>query len=195
MKTLTLIRHGATAGNLEKRYIGRTDEPLCPLGIAQAERLREQGFFVDALFVSPALRARQTAQLVFPNMPYTVVDGLMETDFGMFEGKCAQELQNDPFYQAWLGSDCLGPVPGGESAAEFKPRCCSAFYTAAQALPEHARAAFVIHGGVIMAILEAYASPPRGFYESHVGNGEFVQCEYDGRMLRIVGGALYRQGE
>ena len=31
-----LIRHGKTAGNLAGRYIGcRTDEPLCPEGIAQ----------------------------------------------------------------------------------------------------------------------------------------------------------------
>ena len=30
-----LIRHGMTKGNLEKRYVGcRTDEPLCPGGIA-----------------------------------------------------------------------------------------------------------------------------------------------------------------
>ena len=26
---IVLIRHGATAGNIEKRYIGTTDEPLC----------------------------------------------------------------------------------------------------------------------------------------------------------------------
>ena len=26
---IVLIRHGATKGNLEKRYIGRTDEDLC----------------------------------------------------------------------------------------------------------------------------------------------------------------------
>ena len=31
MKKLLFIRHGATAGNLERRYIGYTDEPLCDL--------------------------------------------------------------------------------------------------------------------------------------------------------------------
>ena len=30
---IVLIRHGATKGNLEKRYIGRTDEDLCGEGI------------------------------------------------------------------------------------------------------------------------------------------------------------------
>ena len=33
-----LIRHGQTQGNRERRYIGcRTDEPLCPEGIAQLQ--------------------------------------------------------------------------------------------------------------------------------------------------------------
>ena len=33
MIQLYLIRHSMTAGNLKKRYIGRTDESLCPEGI------------------------------------------------------------------------------------------------------------------------------------------------------------------
>ena len=50
MKQLILIRHGATAGNLEKRYIGRTDEALCPLGIHQVEELKTHDFRLDFLF-------------------------------------------------------------------------------------------------------------------------------------------------
>ena len=30
--TVYLIRHGQTQGNLERRYIGSTDQPLCPRG-------------------------------------------------------------------------------------------------------------------------------------------------------------------
>ena len=34
-----LIRHGMTRGNMEKRYVGcRTDESLCPEGIAQLKQ-------------------------------------------------------------------------------------------------------------------------------------------------------------
>ena len=32
MRDLYLIRHGKTKGNLEGRYIGTTDEPLCEEG-------------------------------------------------------------------------------------------------------------------------------------------------------------------
>ena len=34
MPELIFIRHGQTAGNLRHNYVGRTDEPLCPEGIA-----------------------------------------------------------------------------------------------------------------------------------------------------------------
>ena len=52
MIDILFIRHGATEGNLHRRYIGRTDEPLCAAGIAQAERLRGQNLSADCLFVS-----------------------------------------------------------------------------------------------------------------------------------------------
>ena len=55
-----LIRHGKTQGNLEKRYVGSTDEPLCASGAAQ---LREQAACYPAaqrLVVSPLLRCSES---------------------------------------------------------------------------------------------------------------------------------------
>ena len=92
MIQLIFIRHGATAGNLEKRYIGSTDEPLCDIGIAQVESLRKHNFQADFLYVSPMLRTRQTAELLFPKMDYTFVSDFRETNFGLFEGKTAEEI-------------------------------------------------------------------------------------------------------
>ena len=47
---------------------------------------------------------------------------------------------------------------------------------------------FVVHGGVIMAIMEAYARPKKDFYAYHIGNGECLACTYDGRVLTVKGG-------
>lgn len=113
MIDIFFIRHGATEGNLRRRYIGRTDEPLCEAGIAQVKALQKRGLSVDRLFVSPMLRTRQTADILFPKMHYTVVDGLIETDFGRFEGKSADKLSGDPAYQAWVDAMCLTPHPRG----------------------------------------------------------------------------------
>ena len=74
MIQLIFIRHGATAGNLEKRYIGSTDEPLCDVGVAQVEALRKHNFQADFLYVSPMRRTLQTAELLFPEMFHTIVE-------------------------------------------------------------------------------------------------------------------------
>lgn len=34
---MTFIRHGKTAGNMEHRYVGRTNQELCDEGIAWSE--------------------------------------------------------------------------------------------------------------------------------------------------------------
>ena len=182
---LVFIRHGATAGNLQRRYIGRTDEPLCPEGIAQITALRGKLPAPEALFVSPMLRARQTAELLFPGMACTVVDGLRETDFGVFEGKNAAEMAEDPAYRAWVYSGCTAPIPGGEAVAAFKARCVAAFRYALKAAPQAGLSFFILHGGGIMAILEALAEPRRDFYAYHIGNGEYLRCRYDGEKLSL----------
>ena len=69
-----LLRHGQTQGNLEKRYIGKTDEPLLLDDTesmrkisALQKRLEQEGIAgSQKLFVSPMLRCRQTAELLFP---------------------------------------------------------------------------------------------------------------------------------
>ena len=179
------IRHGATEGNLRRRYIGRTDEPLCEAGIAQVKALQKRRLSVDRLFVSPMLRTRQTADILFPKMHYTVVDGLIETNFGRFEGKSADKLSGDPAYQAWVDAMCLTPIPEGESVTDFKTRCCEAFAETIKNVQDGSRVGFVVHGGVIMAIMEAYAHPKKDFYAYHIGNGECLQGVYDGETIQI----------
>ena len=183
MKTVLMIRHGATAGNLERRYIGRTDESLCELGISQVRELARQGLEADAVFVSPALRTRQTAEILFPHIKAQVIPELWETDFGKFEGKTAQELTGDPDYQTWVDGACLGPIPGGESITDFKTRCVTAFHRAMDTIADGQTAAFVIHGGCVMAILEACSDPPCGFYDHHISPGQMLKRNYENGVL------------
>lgn len=61
---IIFIRHGRTAGNLEKRYIGRTDEPLCKEGITELESIKYPD--CDAVFASPMNRCLQTAKFIYP---------------------------------------------------------------------------------------------------------------------------------
>lgn len=174
MIRLFLIRHGATAGNLARRYVGRTDEPLCREGIAQMEALKQQGLRPDCLFVSPMLRARQSAQILFPGMACTVVDDFRESDFGAFEGKTADELSEDPDYRRWVDTLCQGPIPGGERMADLKRRCVAAFRALLPSIPDGSTAALVVHGGTIMALMEVCAPQAGDFYAFHIPNGQYV---------------------
>lgn len=184
MKIL-LIRHGATAGNLEHRYIGRTDEHLCPLGVQQMIQLKQLNLTAERLFVSPAVRTRQSAQILFPDMACIPVPELWETDFGAFEGKNAQELKDDPQYVTWVLQNCRAPIPGGEAVEQFKKRCCLGFFRCLQEA-DASSAAFVIHGGVIMAILERYAVPSRDFYSYHIANGEMVEYTWSEKTQKLT---------
>ena len=58
--TVYLIRHGQTQGNLERRYIGSTDQPLCPAGREALGPLPP----VDRVYASPLRRCRETAALL-----------------------------------------------------------------------------------------------------------------------------------
>ena len=179
MISLVFIRHGATNGNLEKRYIGRTDEPLCSKGIEQALKLRGCNLPKKHIFVSPMKRAIQTAELIFPESKYVIEENFKETDFGIFEGKTASELSENEEYRLWVDSMCSSPVPNGESITEFKKRCVNAFKKIVKTLPDNSEVSFVIHGGVIMAILEHFSKTNGNFYDYHIKNGEFIVCNFE----------------
>ncbi len=59
-----LIRHGLTAGNLKKRYIGRTDESLCEAGRSKLLKINRNYPIAQKIFVSPMKRCKETAKLI-----------------------------------------------------------------------------------------------------------------------------------
>ncbi len=187
--TLLLIRHAEVQGNIEQRYIGRTDQPLCPQGELTARALYERGLpKPDALYVSPYIRCRRTAELLFPHMQKQVVQELRECDFGEFEGKTAAELSGDLRYAAWLDSGCAGDIPGGESPAEFMSRAADALCGIIARSGPGETVAVVTHGGCIMAMLTLLALPRREFYDWRIRNCAPVICRCTGGHLSVEGG-------
>ena len=182
---IRLIRHGLTAGNAAHRYVGSSDEPLCPEGIEAAER-QEKDRSLPRVFVSPMLRARQTAAILFPNAEQTVVDGFREMDFGAFEGRTADEMEHDPAYRAWVDDLCRGECPGGESQTEFHARVKTAFLETVQ--KTRADATVVAHGGVIMSILYQFARPEKAFYEWMMPNlgGFEADCVTENGAIALI---------
>lgn len=171
-----LIRHGRTQGNAEHRYTGcRTDEALCPDGIAQLRTLRYPD--ADAVYASPLKRCVQTAGIIYPGKLVRIIDDLRECDFGAFEGRNYDELKDDPEYQSWLDSGGERPFPGGESKKEFSERCVAAFEAITAGLDEGSYA-FIVHGGTIMAIMEHLTGG--SYYDFQVQNGRGFILDADG---------------
>ena len=113
-----LIRHGQTAGNALRRYIGSTDQPLTPEG-AEGAKAAGARRSVRSVFVTPLVRTQQTARILFPDAEQTVVPALREMDFGDFEDRSFEDMKDDPAYRAWVEGGCLAPCPNGESVLEF----------------------------------------------------------------------------
>ena len=172
MIKLWLIRHGKTEGNKLSRYIGTTDEPLCQEG---TEFLHKMDYpKVQAVYVSPLKRCVQTAEILFPGAEQVVCEQMRECDFGLFEGKNYQELTGNPKYQSWIDSGGTKAFPGGEDPIEFRKRCVCGFEQMMEKMIKGKRKkiAFVVHGGTIMSVMEAFDPEKKEFYHWQVKNGK-----------------------
>jgi len=178
------IRHGATMGNLAKKYIGITDEELCPEGISELKNLM---FPVpDLLICSPLKRCVQSAQILFPGQEVQICEDFRECDFGDFENHNYQELTGNPDYQYWIDSGGLSAFPGGECPEDFKKRTIKAFARLMTVIPEIRNMTLVVHGGTIMSILEHYAIPKKSYYDWQIPNAHGYVTEFDRIQQKII---------
>ncbi|NUT92216.1 MAG: bifunctional RNase H/acid phosphatase [Saccharothrix sp.] len=125
---LYLLRHGQTELSVARRYSGRGNPPLTDVGRRQAEAAARRLAKVDGLTAvvsSPLDRAHQTAQAVAQavGLDAGTHDGLIETDFGGWEGLTfAEAAARDPqVHRLWLGDPAV-PAPGGESFDQVHER-------------------------------------------------------------------------
>ena len=181
---IVLIRHGKTNGNAEKRYIGITDEPLSKAGISE---IRKHNYpLVDVVVASSMKRCVQTAGIIYPNNEIITDDRFNECDFGDFEGKNYSELNGRADYQEWINSNGRMPFPNGENMEDFKKRCILGFEDHIMKFFDKNLIAFVVHGGTIMSVLEAYCRDGRGYFDFMCDNLNGFYCTWEeGRCTNI----------
>jgi len=88
---LYLLRHGESMGNLTHVIDSRSlNLPLSDAGVQQAKMQADTLKFIDfsAIYSSPLLRARQTADLMnqWLDVGITISDSLYEVDLGVLDG-------------------------------------------------------------------------------------------------------------
>ncbi len=129
MKHIFVIRHGQTEWNLARRMQGRLDSPLTHAGMEQAHShgaLLKSLASIDAMFVSPSGRTRETAYIInsYVRAGVTYEEALLERDVGHWSGLSVDELE-DAFPQAWrqrTEDPFNHRPPAGESLADMSER-------------------------------------------------------------------------
>jgi len=178
MREIVLVRHGNYVP--DPAIDEKIGPPLSPIGVAQARlagaRLHGELSQLDALYVSPMQRARDTAAAIgaeFPGRAFDVVDDIAE---------------------------CTPPTHRAEIMAKEKPedaaackarldRVFATYFKPAQGAPR--TELFVCHGNVIRYLVtRALGVDTTAWLEMSVGNASItrIRIEPDGRLKVIAVG-------
>ena len=157
MTQLLLIRHGQSTWNAEGRIQGWADPPLDETGLDQArkfaQRLAADGYTLAAIYSSPLLRAKQTAEQVGQafSLPVQTDDRLKENNVGQLTGLTGIEVEQQ--FPEWVarfdqaGKTWIQP-PGGEDRVSFVNRTVAVMDEIVFHHPEQT-VAVVSHGGTL----------------------------------------------
>ena len=106
-------------------------------------------------------------KLLYPEADPEVVLEMAECDFGDWENKRVEDLQQDPRFLQWMEQGGQTAPPNGESGPVFLQRVCKGFETLVQNMmvKGETSAVLVTHAGVITGLLSAYGLPRAQPYE------------------------------
>jgi alpha-ribazole phosphatase len=122
------VRHGETELQSSLRYWGKTDVALGPIGLHQAEQLRDRLAMerIDFIYSSELKRAADTADIIAArhNLKVITCPELREIDFGKMEGLEFNEIHSQfpEVEKMWLARDPALIYPDGESLTDFENR-------------------------------------------------------------------------
>ena len=151
---ITIIRHGETMWNVQKRIQGQRNSKLSENGITQAElvanALNKREF--DSLISSDLERAVETANIINKqlSLPHKYNLNLRERSFGIFEGKNFAEIEEmyPEEYRRYKERNPGFVVPGGESIEQMYDRVTSEIESIARKYKDQ-KVLIVSHGLVL----------------------------------------------
>ncbi|MFN8020044.1 MAG: histidine phosphatase family protein [Acidimicrobiales bacterium] len=201
MTRFVYVRHGESNSTVA-RVIGgfRTCSGLSPLGVRQAEALRDRWsaapeFVPDLVLSSEFPRARQTAEIVsaaFGSPEIVVEPGFNEHDPGQeCDGMTMADFVDRFGTGSWEEDPFGVTFPGGETLAAFHFRVGS---TVRRLADTHAGATIFVacHGGVIDAVLrQALKAAPTGGFNINTLNTSITELE----LVRPNRWSLRRYGD
>ena len=169
-RTIVMVRHGETEGNLDDKAQGHFDAQLTKRGRLQAEAVAQRlaDIEFDVAYSSDLRRAMDTAQAITasrPELKIQIRPQLREYNFGDFEDFPWDDLRDarPDIFQRWKNLDTRASIefPGGESLVGAWQRVGD---FATEILAKHRQGNETIlvvgHGGSLQALFGSVAEPP-----------------------------------
>jgi alpha-ribazole phosphatase len=168
---ITLIRH-TTVDVPPGMIYGHKDVPLSVSFNDESARVIEQitPFTFDVVYSSPLSRCLRLAQKISSEVIHD--SRLMELNFGNWEGKYWNDIDQTPEAKAWFADYVKTPTPGGESYAQLIQRC--RIFIEELKTSNQKNVCIVTHGGPIRAIKSILEeTPPKdAFLKNSIDYGD-----------------------
>lgn len=197
-QTIYAIRHGRTAYNAAHRLQGSADIELDEQGRAQATAVgtRLHAVSLAVAWVSPLLRARQTAELAMvaagQGMVPQVQPLVAERDFGPHEGKPLYSLQAEfpglPYLLTPSGHPLYLDLPHAESMDALRARAQSAVDALLPLIPAGGAAVIFSHAGFLRTLHAVLTgvSVDHAFTQVAIGNCDVLVYTLDHGVVTDV---------
>jgi len=169
MAILFLVRHGKN-GMVGKKLAGRLPGVhLNHEGQAQARRLAAEfsTLPIKAVYASPLERAQETAEPIarVHGLPVETLPGLLEIDFGDWQGKRLKRLKNDRLWKAVQGRPAEFRFPNGESFLEAQRRIAAALSALGEKFGETEMIVCVGHSDMIRLAVAHFLGLPLDHFQ------------------------------
>lgn len=191
---LYLLRHGESEANAARVFASRKiDPPLSRAGVRQAtmqaEALRSVG--LSAIYASPLLRTRQTAEIVSRRcgLEVRLSEALLEGHVGCLDGEQVDDPENWATWERviaqWQADQFDAGFPDGETLTEVRHR----FQAFLSGLGEDRKGPTLVvgHGVLFLAVIWGMCVD-RGpeIRDSYLGRGHLSIVAWHGEGLRVL---------
>jgi broad specificity phosphatase PhoE len=187
--SLYVVRHGTTTMNVENRYRGRCDVPLDAQGyqdaVDAARQLSPVG--LSAVYAGGLRRTISTAQIIADEArvpDIRIMHGLINVDYGAWEGLTAQEAQMyDPeAFHLYKTSPSRAVCPNGERLRDAQKRMLEALTLIGSRHPGE-KVAVVTHAVMIRLAVAAIEGTEGEQWRIPVGRGSYTSMGTEGDRI------------